>query len=139
MKRLVLKASYGQTFTHQKLPRLFLKLIRTELNKPTNITILTYIRDIYDINYIELNRLLAANLLISMYADNVIIRFNNIKIKETEDGEPVFLETLINIINYGNREVRGLNIINDIINYLGSHIDTLYKLSKVRGGSDIWQ
>lgn len=142
MKRLIVKAKYGQDFTHNKLPKLFLKLLSAELSNPINITMLTYIRDNYNINTFQLILLLQNNLRISGYVDNVIIDFNTVKIAEqiNEDGIliPVYLETLIHLIDYGNLEVKGTNIISNIINYLQSHIDSLYKLSRVRGGSAIW-
>lgn len=143
MKSLIIKAKYGQDFTHNKLPKLFLKLISAELIKPINTPIFTYIRDNYNINTNQIIALLRNNLRISGYADNIIINFQVFKIREdiNEDGtvNTLYLETLIDFINYGNREVKGSNIINNITNYLEAHIDTLYKLSKVRGGSDIWQ
>lgn len=142
MKRLIMKAEYGREFTHNNMPRLFLKLINTELSNPLNITILTYIRDNYNINKFQLIALLQNNLRVSMYADNVIMDFNTVKVKEEilEDGSIniIYLETLLNLLDYGNLEVRGANIINNIINYLESHIDSLYKLSKIRRGSDLW-
>lgn len=142
MKRLIMKAEYGREFTHNKMPRLFLKLVNAELSNPLNITILTYIKDNYNINRFQLSNLLRDNLRASMYADNVIIDFNTVKIKEEilEDGSIniIYLETILKVLDYGNLEVRGANIINNIINYLESHIDSLYKLSKVRKGSDLW-
>lgn len=142
MKRLIMKAEYGREFTHNKMPRLFLKLINTELSNPLNITILTYIKDNYNINRLQLSNLLRDNLRVSGYRDNVIIYFNNAKIKEEilEDSsiKVTYLETVLNLLDYGNLEVRGANIINNIINYLESHIDSLYGLSRMRRRSDIW-
>ena len=138
MKRLIVKATYGQDFTYRKLPKLFFKLISAELSKPINITILTYIRDNYNINKPQLMMLLKANLRVSGYADNVIIEFDNVKVGENENG-PIYLQTIVDFINDGNLQIRGSNIINNIINYLEAHLDSLYKLSKVRGGSGIWQ
>lgn len=142
MKRLIMKAEYGREFTHNNMPRLFLKLINTELSNPLNITILTYIRDNYNINRLQLSNLLRDNLRVSGYRDNVIIYFSNAKIKEEilEDGsiKVTYLETVLNLLDYGNLEVRGANIINNIINYLESHIDSLYRLSRVRRRSNIW-
>jgi hypothetical protein len=136
MKRLIVKAKYGQDFTHVKLPKLFLKLITSELSKPINITVLTYIRDNYNINKPQLIALLKANLRVSGYADNIIIDFNNAKINEEEN---LYLETIIDFINDGNLQFRGSNIINNIINYLEANLDSLYRLSRVRGSSNIWQ
>ena len=142
MKRLILKANYGEEFTHIKLPKLFLKLINAELSNPLNITIITYIRDNYNINRFQLIDLLRYNLRISRYADNVIIDFNMAIIKEEilEDGtiNIIYLDTLLNLLDYGNLEVKGANILTNIINYLQSHVDGLYKLSKMRRGSDLW-
>lgn len=138
MRALIVKAKYGQMFTHFKLPKLFLKLVVSELNKPENLQVISHIRDTYKIPKVQLIAALRNNIKVSGYADNIIISFNNIKLINN-DKEEVYLETLINFINYGNREVRGNLAINKIISYLEDHIDTLYKISKVRGGSEIWQ
>ena len=138
MRALIVKAKYGQMFTHFKLPKLFLKLVVSELNKPENLQVISHIRDTYKIPKMQLIAAFRNNIKVSGYADNIIISFNNIKLINN-DKEEVYLETLINFINYGNREVRGNLAINKIISYLEDHIDTLYKISKVRGGSEIWQ
>lgn len=138
MKTLIIKAKYGQMFTHFKLPKLFLKLVVSELNKPENLRIISHIQDTYKIPKVQLIAALRNNVKISGYADNIIISFNNVKLINN-DKEEVYLETIVNFINYGNREVRGNLAINKIISYLEDHIDTLYILSKVKGGSEIWQ
>lgn len=144
MKRLILKADYGQDFTHNRLPKLLLRLVVSELNKRSNIRVLTYIRDNYKLNKSEIIMLLRNNLRVSIYVDKVIICFNNVKIREELDDmgnviNVLYLETIIDFINYGNRECRGTNAINNVISYLQNHIPTLYKLYVMRGSSTIWQ
>ena len=143
MKPLIIKAKYGDDFIYNKLPHLLLKLINSELNKPINRIILTAINDMYKINVLQFTLLLRNNLKVSFYGSNVIIRFNNTKIKEITDKNgkiiTINVETLVDFINYGNLQHKGSNSINKIISYLQNNIDTLYKLYRRKGSSIIWQ
>jgi hypothetical protein len=111
------KDEYNRKFI-EDLPSIALKLFNNSFNRMR----LSNIDNEFDIDSLNIIRFALKNLIISEQPNSYSISINkNLKY----DHQPV--DSLINVITYGNRNCRGYTIVLDIFNYIVKNIDILYK------------
>jgi len=111
------KDEYNRKFI-EDLPSIALKLFNNSFNR---MRLLNIDRE-FDIDSLNIIKFALKNLIISEQPNSYSISINkNLKY----DHQPV--DSLINVITYGNRNCRGYTIVLDIFNYIVKNIDILYK------------
>lgn len=111
------KDEYNRKFI-KDLPSVALKLFNNLFNRMR----LSNIDKEFDIDSLNIIRFALKNLIISEQPNSYSISINkNLKY----DHQPI--DSLINVITYGNRNCRGYTIVLDIFNYIAKNIDILYK------------
>lgn len=134
MKKVIISSSYGEYFIKNKLPLVFAKLLNERLHKKNIQNIFTYITDNYKISKETLISNILKSIKVSKYDKTKYILYfdNNIYIDD------VNLENLVSLITYGNREIRGSNVILDAMTYLKKNLSSIYKLYILRKESGLW-
>ena len=84
-----------------------------------------YLKENYDITLEDIiTQLATKGFSYSKVKDLYIIRIND-NIKEEKSQEK--LSTLVRLIDYGNREVRGINLINSSLEYIKNNLLNIYR------------
>ena len=111
------KDNYSRKFI-EDIPNKILELFNELFNRKR----LSLIDKEFDINSLNIIRFALENLSISEQSNSYSISINkNLKF----DHQSV--DSLINLITYGNRNCKGYTIVLDIFNYIAKNIDILYK------------
>ena len=91
-----------------------------------------YLKENYDITLEDIiTQLATKGFSYSKVKDLYIIRIND-NIKEEKSQEK--LSTLVRLIDYGNRDVRGINLINASLEYIKNNLLNIYRYYHMRGG-----
>lgn len=111
------KDNYNRAFV-DAVPRKILALFNSSFNRLR----LSNIDKKLNINSLNIIRFALKNLIVSEQTNSYSISINkNLKY----DHQPI--DSLINVITYGNRNCKGYTIVLDIFNYIAKNIDILYR------------
>lgn len=130
MKYICNKRNLSDKFTNV-LFCVFQKLIKEDLNKYKSNKIFEYISTNYNISLNDIYNVITkikfskskCNSLNYIYLDS------NIKIKDN-----VYLDTIIDLIDYGTISIKGLHIFDKNIDYIKSNINSLRQIYILKGG-----
>lgn len=116
------------------IPRFIIKRVIDKVNENKYVVMQDYLHEHYNIGIEDvINQLMLNGFSFSKVKSSFIIRIND-NIKEIRSQEK--LSTLIRLIDYGNREVRGVNLINSSIDFIKSNLLNIYRIYQMRGGED---
>lgn len=138
MDKVTIKNYYNAEFIIKKIPKLFINLINNEFDRRENQNIFNYIKKYYKLNKFEIREAIIKNLVCSRYADKYIIYIDeNYYFKK----QNISLKSIINLIDFGNIEVRGINLTNNIFKLLSKNIKNLYKYYLLKWGEEsvLWE
>lgn len=123
-KKIYVKSSRGNNFIRRFLPELFISRLYSKSKNKQYKRIFDYISNNYKISKKDIFETLKNNLIFSNYGANIVITSNdNIRL-----NKDIRLSAILSLIDYGNLEVKGTNLINDIIDWLNNKIDHVYIL-----------
>ena len=110
-KKIYVKSSRGNKFIKRFLPELFISRLYSKSKNKQYKRIFDYISNNYKISKKDIFETLKNNLIFSNYGDNIVITSNdNVRL-----NKDIRLSAILSLIDYGNLEVKGTNLINDII------------------------
>ena len=110
-KKIYVKTTKGNIFIKRFLPELFISRLYSKSNNRQYKRIFDYISTNYKISKKDIFESLKNNLIFSNYGANVIITSNdNIRL-----NRDIRLSAILSLIDYGNLEIKGTNLINDVI------------------------
>lgn len=88
-----------------------------------------YLKKNYKISLEQLVNTVCNNFKISKYGNEYIIRLNkSVKINDT-----TYLESLVNLVDYGNTEIKGVNFFSSIIKEIEENINNYYRFLFMKG------
>ena len=132
MKTLSINKNFGSEFNQKYMPKIYIKLLKTEINKKQYIPIMVKVKEKFNITKQEvLNCIKIENLVVSQVEDTYVVRFNDIMIKA---GVP--FEQIVDYINDGDVSFRGCNLFNNIVNYINGNIRTINRYYLMGGQID---
>ena len=112
------KYLYAKSFIYKYLPKYIYNLAISSCDKK----ILDKFDKEFDINSLEVIKKSMGNLIVSEQWDSYIIKTDkNLKYDRFN------LDSVINLITYGNRTCKGYKLIFDIFELVGKKIDIIYK------------
>lgn len=113
------------------IPKFIINRMMSLISKNNYKVMQDYLKDNFDLSLEEIvTQIALKGFSYSKVKDLLIIRIND-NIKEEKSQEK--LSTLIRLIDYGNREVRGINLINSSIEYIRENILNIYRYCQMRG------
>ena len=113
------------------IPKFIINRMMSLISKNNYRVMQDYLKDNFDLSLEEIvTQIALKGFSYSKVKDLLIIRIND-NIKEEKSQEK--LSTLIRLIDYGNREVRGINLINSSIEYIRENILNIYRYCQMRG------
>lgn len=133
MKKLIIKNVYERNFLTDFLPNIVKKIFLGELNLSKYSLIFNYIEANYNIKKYKIIENIVDNIKIAKTPELVTIYIDN-NIKNIS-----YFDNLLNLIDYGNLDIRGTYALTKSFNYIRSNIDTIYKFFILRGKSNLWQ
>ena len=132
MRTLIANKIFGQEFGQTYLPKIYIKMLKEEINKKKYIPTLVKVKEKRNITKNEiLNCVKIENLVVSQVEDNYVIRFNDIMIKA---GVP--FEQVVDYINDGDLSFRGCNLFNNVTNYINRNVRTINRYYLMGGQVD---
>lgn len=136
MDKILIKNKFNSDFIYNVIPKTFYSLVCNELNKKVNQHIISYINKKYKISKLEIINALSRNLIVSKYADKILIYIDdNYYFKEQD----VRLKTIIDLFDNGNLEIRGSGTISKIFKIINYNIYSMYQLYLMRGENYLWE
>lgn len=112
------KKNYNKKFIEDYLP----ELILSTFNGSLNLKKINEIDKEFDIDSISIIRFALSHLKISEQPNSYVIEIDKNKKYKRKN-----VESLINLIIYGNRTCRGYPLVYEIFSFVADHIDSLYK------------
>ncbi len=129
MKTVAFNKNFGENFAKKYVPKIYIGLIRDELNKKKYTSLLTHIKEKFNITKTDIiNVTKTENIAVSQVENNYTICFKDILIKSK-----MTFEQLIDYINDGDLSFKGYNMFNKITTYVNNHIRTIYHYYLIRG------
>ena len=132
---LKLDIRYDKDFINKDVKNLFLNLIKSNLTKNESAHLLNYIKENYNISIDQFWSTLKSNIDIS-FVDNkyyqLTINPNVYIIPNTK------LITIVDLINYGNRSIKGNLLFDNIVRYVEENIRHIRRLKLMKGKMSIW-
>lgn len=114
------------------IPKFIIKRIMDLIHENYYKVMQDYLKDNFDVTLEEvIVQLASKGFSYSKVKDLLIIRIND-NIKEEKSQEK--LSMLVRLIDYGNREIRGINLINSSIDYIRENILNIYRICQMKGG-----
>lgn len=113
------------------IPIYIIKRVTDLVNENQYVDMQKYLEDNYHIEIKDVvNQLLTKGFSYNKLKNLVVIRIDeNIKEKKTQEK----LSTLIRLIDYGNLDVQGIDLIKSSVEYIKSNILNIYRLYQMRG------
>lgn len=121
MRITLKKANSSDRFLFEELPKFYVKIIQSELQKKIFLQMQSYIETTYGINKRKLFALIGKNIQVENYSDYIIIGFNTVNNIQTKIGN-ISLNSLLQLINDGNFDVKGTNAITKSKTYILNNI-----------------
>lgn len=112
------KKNYNKKFIEDYLP----ELILSTFNGSLNLKKINEIDKEFNIDSISIIRFALSHLKISEQPNSYVIEIDKNKKYKHKN-----VESLINLIIYGNRTCRGYPLVYEIFSFVADHIDSLYK------------
>lgn len=128
MRKIFVNVNYGKPFIIK-----LMIVIRHKLeNNLSNIKLKEmkkYLKKNYKISLEQLVNTVCSNFKISKYGNEYIIRLNkSVKINDT-----TYLESLVNLVDYGNTEIKGVNFFSSVIKEIEENINNYYRFLLMKG------
>ena len=121
-KKIYVKTAKGDDFIKKFLPEVFITKLYNKSSDKQYKNIFDYISDNYKLSKKDIFNSLKANLIFSKYGNDTIISSND-NVFVNADNK---LSSILALIDYGNLEVKGTNLINTTIDWINSKISYLY-------------
>lgn len=122
MKRLILQDKYPNSFAYTYIPKLIKNLVAKDLIKYKNTALDRYIINTYNISISQLI-LRLSDVKVYKLGTYLVYSFDNhLKINNTTQ-----LQEVLHFINFGNREMRGLHVIDNAFDYITARIGRIYQ------------
>jgi len=113
------------------IPKFIIKRIMDLIHENYYKVMQDYLKDNFNVTLEEvIIQLARKGFSYSKVKDLLIIRIND-NIKEEKSQEK--LSMLVRLIDYGNREIRGINLINSSIDYIRANILNIYRIYQMKG------
>lgn len=109
-----------ETFIYSYLPDYIYKLFINTVDKNR----LTEFDEFFEIDSLSILERILKNLLILKTGNSVYTIKTN---KNLKDSDKISLVSWLQIITYGNREIKGYSIVLDIFKYISEHIWDIYE------------
>lgn len=136
MKKLYISSNYGSKFIKYNLPKLASKLLIEKLSTKSLDNIFVYIKNNYNISKKVIFRNIVDSIRVSKYYNSnsfVLYIDSNVMIKNIK------LESLLDLITYGNSSIKGSNVILDTLEYIKNNLPTFYQYYIMKKRSNLWQ
>ena len=115
------------------IPKFIIKRVLDLINKNNYVAMQDYLKENYKLSIEDIIKELAIKgFSYSKVKDLYVVRIND-NIKEEKSQEK--LSTLIRLIDYGNLDIRGVNLINTTLNYIKDNILNIYRVYQMKGES----
>lgn len=129
MKNVIVDKNFSADFGQNYLPKVYISLIKDELNNKKYAALFTKINEKLNITKKEiLDAIKIENISISRIGDKYSITFKNIRLNINTS-----FEQLIDYINDGDLSFRGYNVFNNATDYANEHIKTIYRYYLMKG------
>lgn len=125
----VVNCGYSEKFKKYGLPKIFLSIIKLNLNKDQSA------KNILELSGLDIDsfiKILSKSLVINSSESSYTLLINDaVKIKDFT------LSSLIRYIDYGNSSSRSSNIFNNAIKYINDNIELIYMIWLSKGGKNV--
>lgn len=133
---LILKTKkdyFSKYFLKNKVKDLLKKLLISRSIKYKDSKLNTYLNDNYKIDLKKIINIFVKNIHLIETKKEYILELNEYKIND------INLITFINLIDFGNMNIKGINLFNSSLSDLKNNIDIYQKLFLLNPKGDIWQ
>ena len=114
------------------IPKFLEKRVLDKISENNYVAMQDYLQKTYGISLQHIiKELFIKGFSYSKVKNLYIVRIND-SIRETKSQEK--LSTLVRLIDYGNSEVRGINLFGSAVNYIRGNILNIYKVYQMKGG-----
>lgn len=128
MRKIFVNVNYGKPFII-KLMIVIRHKLEDNLSNIKLKEMKKYLKKNYKISLEQLVNTVCNNFKISKYGNEYIIRLNkSVKINDT-----TYLESLVNLVDYGNTEIKGVNFFSSIIKEIEENINNYYRFLLMKG------
>ena len=124
---------FSKYFLKNKVKDLLKKLLINRSIKYNNSKLNTYLNDNYKIDLKKIINIFIKNIHLIETKKEYILELNEFKINDIK------LITFINLIDFGNMNIRGINLFNSSLSDLRNNIKVYQKLFLLNPKGDIWQ
>ena len=90
----------------------------------------SYLKKQYNLSIAEIIDLLEDNIVVNKVKNLFLLTIDTNAI---EQKSKIKLETLIRLIDCGNTEIKGINLISDSVNYLKDNVLNIYRIYQMKG------
>ena len=113
------------------IPQFIIRRVLDLIDKNQYVAMQDYLKDNYNMSIEDvIKELSLKGFSYSKVKDLYIVKINdNIKSSKCQEK----LSTLIRLIDYGNRDVRGVNLINSSIDYIKRNLLNIYRVCQMKG------
>ena len=113
------------------IPKFIIRRILDLISKNKYVAMQEYLKENYEISIEDVvSQLMKKGFSYSKVKDLYIVRIDD-NIKENKSQEK--LSSLIRLIDYGNLDIRGVNLIKSSIEYIKDNILNIYRIYQMRG------
>lgn len=123
MQRIIISKEYPEEFVRKYLPALFFNIAKRETLQYQQSRMNDYLNKTYKISIVDVIPYLK-KVRVDAYRDNYILYLDS----EQLASEDAKIREILHVVNNGNIEVRGLNIIDKSLDYLIRNMARIYQL-----------
>ena len=124
MQQLSIPLDYPNHFVYQYLPKVITNMLYNKIARYKDSKMNSYLSDNYDMQIVELLPILC-DIKIEKYRYGYIMQINT---NRSKINSKYSVAEILHLIDYGNIEVKGLHIINNIFEYIRNNLNMLYRL-----------
>lgn len=124
MQQLSIPLDYPNAFVYQYLPKIITNMFYNKIAQHKESKMNSYLSDNYDMQIVELLPILC-DIKVEKYRYAYIMQIN---MNKSKINSKYSVAEILHLIDYGNIEVKGLHIINNIFEYIRNNLNMLYRL-----------